>query len=146
AAAQAGQSPILNLHINDLHLDLLGLHVDTSSICLDVSATGSGLLGGLLSDLSSGLNLNGILGQVNNLLGQTSNFINQVDSLLDNALGQALNVDSVFSGGGMGASAQQADHVCDILNLSLGPVNLNVPLLGVDVALDNCDTPAGPIT
>jgi len=140
-AAPAGQTPILDLHLNALHLNLLGLHVDTSNICLDVSSTGQGLLGGLLSDLSGGLNLGGILGQVNNLVGGVNNFLGQIDSLLDNVLGQTLNVDSVFSGGGM-ASAQQAGHVCDVLNLSLGPVNLN--LLGVNVDLDNCAD--GPVT
>ena len=30
--------PILNLHLGEIHLDLLGLNVDTSEICLDVIA------------------------------------------------------------------------------------------------------------
>ena len=33
---------------------------------------------------------------------------------------------------------------CDILNLSLGPVDLT--LLGLQVRLNNCDDPAGPVT
>ena len=33
---------------------------------------------------------------------------------------------------------------CDILNLSLEPIDLT--LLGLEVTLDNCDTPPGPVT
>ena len=43
-----------------IHLSLLGLHVDTSPICLDITANhGGGLLGNLLCGLSD--NLAGIL-------------------------------------------------------------------------------------
>jgi len=144
AAPAAGECPILHLEIDELHLNLLGLHVDTSEICLDVTATDhQGLLGGLLCDLSGGgLNLGGILGELGGVLGQVDTFLGDVDQLLDNVLGQSFNVDSVFGGGG--AAAQQNGHVCDILNLSLGPVNLDVPLLGVSVDLDNCHN--GPVT
>jgi len=149
APAVAGECPILDLHVGALHLNLLGLHVDTSDICLDVTATDhEGLLGGLLCDLSGGgLNLGGILGEVNGLLGQVDTFLGDLDGLLDNVLGHAFAVDSVFGGGGMAAAqALQAGHVCDVLNLSLGPVDLDVPLLGVAVHLDDCKDPEGPVT
>lgn len=60
--ASPGATTILNLDIpQGLHLDLLGLNVDTSAICLDVTAQpGNGnLLGNLLSSVSNLLNNNG---------------------------------------------------------------------------------------
>src|SRR5262249_8216401 len=36
AGAAAAATPILNLHLGEIHLDLLGLKVDTSEICVDI--------------------------------------------------------------------------------------------------------------
>ena len=139
------ECPILNLEIQPISLNLLGLNVDTSAICLDVTATDdTGLLGGLLCDLSGGgLDLGGILDELDAVVGRVDAFLDQIEGLLDNILGQSFNVDAVFSDGGMAASHAE-DGNCDILNLSLGPVNLDVPLLGVSVDLDNCED--GPVT
>jgi len=70
AANTAGQTDILNLHLNEIHLDLLGLKVDTSSICLDVYAQeGPGnLLGNLLGSLSDLLNNSGNNGHAQTVL------------------------------------------------------------------------------
>jgi len=75
AATPAGATDILNLHLAPIHLDLLGLNVDTSAICLDVSAQpGPGnLLGNLLSSLThlldnSGNNLHAITVLERNIL------------------------------------------------------------------------------
>src|SRR5262249_12701039 len=66
--AQQGDPPILNLHLDPIHLNLLGLHVDTSAICLDVTANpGGGVLGDLLGGLAGGLDLGGILGQLDDV-------------------------------------------------------------------------------
>src|SRR4051812_8307300 len=65
--APAGSTPILDLHVGAIHLNVLGLHVDTSEICLDITAqSGPGkLLGNLLTDIShlldQGLNIGQIL-------------------------------------------------------------------------------------
>jgi len=62
AAAQAnGQCPILDLMLGPIHLELLGLVLDTSQICLDISAqSGPGnLLGNLLCSLTNLLNNRG---------------------------------------------------------------------------------------
>jgi len=146
-APAAGECPILNLELGPINLNLLGLHVDTSAICLDVTATNhQGLLGGLLCDLSGGgLNLNGILGELGGLANQ---FLDRVEGLLDNVLSRPLQVTGVFgqSVTSMDVGALQEGEFCDILNLELGPVELRVPLLGVNVFLDNCADPAGPIT
>ena len=59
--------PILNLHLQAIDLNLLGLEVKTSDICLDITAHGggdadSGLLGDLLCGVSNLLNTGAPLG------------------------------------------------------------------------------------
>jgi hypothetical protein len=135
---------VLDLHINPIHLDLLGLNVQTSSICLDITAQpGPGnLLGNLLSDVggllsSNSGNLSSIISTpVNNLLISLA-----TTALLDGAL------NAVTAPSSLGASSAAAnDNVLptganDVLHLSLGPVDLN--LLGLNVSLDNCNN--GPV-
>jgi len=135
-STEAGQVGILHLELGPINLQLLGLHVDTSQICLDVSATpGGGLLGDLLGGLGGGPNLGGILsglgGQINDLLGR-------LDNVLDTALGGALTVDHIF---GHAGEDSVCTGECEILDLSLGPVDLS--LLGLNVSLDDCDD--GPV-
>lgn len=63
AGGRGRRCDILNLELNALQLDLLGLQVETSDICLDVYAErGSGkLLGNLLCDLVKALDKRGSL-------------------------------------------------------------------------------------
>jgi hypothetical protein len=135
-------TPILNLHVGAIHLDLLGLKVDTSEICLAVTAqSGSGnLLGNLLGDvahlLDQGLNLNQILGSLTST--QLSNLNSGLSGLLNGALGA---IGSPTSAASNGASVTSTGAT-EILHLSLGPVDLN--LLGLQVHLDNCNN--GPVT
>jgi hypothetical protein len=147
-APPAGEDcPILNLELGPIHLDLLGLNVDTSAICLDVTATDDeGLLGGLLCDLAGGgLNLAGILDQLDDVTGQVDQFLGSLERLLDNVLGRAMTVTDVLGEPLVEGSPAAVDEgLCDILGLSLGPVDLQVPLLGVNVALDDCND--GPVT
>src|SRR5437763_13441296 len=86
-----GDTPILHLRIDAIHLDLLGLKVDTSNICLDITAhSASGnLLGNLLSDvahlLDSGTPLSSVLSglsttQLNTLTTGLTNLLNGVFS------------------------------------------------------------------
>jgi hypothetical protein len=144
--------PVLDLDLAPIHLNLLGLNVDTSAICLDITAIPSGQPGGgalgsllcggltnLLGGLTSGgLNLGGVLSGLNGLL----NDVNGVLGGLDNLLGQVAGGFGSPTVTGTGTAGRAA---CDILNLSLGPVNLDV--LGLDVMLNNCATPTpGPVT
>jgi len=68
ASQAAASTPVLNLHLGPIDLNLLGLQVDTSQICLDITAqSGPGkLLGNLVTDvanlLNGGLSLGSILG------------------------------------------------------------------------------------
>lgn len=134
--------PILNLHLNAIHLDLLGLNVDTSNICLNITAqSGSGnLLGNLLCDVANLLNTGTPLSNI--LGGLTSVNPTSLTSGLTNLLnGVVNNLTSTLTAP---AADPQSDPggVCNVLDLSVGPVNLN--LLGLEVNLDNCAN--GPVT
>ena len=136
--------PILNLHLGEIHLNVLGLHVDTSEICLKITAhEGGGLLGDLLCGVSNLLNqgnpLGGILGGLTST--QLTNLTTGLTNLLNNIFGQLTAPTSVIGTSTSPAAAAAGNH-CDILNLSLGPVDLN--LLGLQVHLDNCHN--GPVT
>jgi hypothetical protein len=167
-----GECPILNVEIPDgLHIDLLGLNIDTSGICLNITAESgegnllgnllcgiTGLLddGGLLDDLlgtiTGAISLNDLfdtIGTVGSALGltqeQIDGLINGVldavigviqpalDAGLDSVLGTPTVSDVSVSGTSAGA--------CDILNLDLGPIHLD--LLGLVVDLDDCE--GGPV-
>jgi hypothetical protein len=170
-----GACPILNVEIPDgIHLDLLGLKVDTSGICLNISGeTGPGNLlgnllcgitgllddGGLLDDLlgtivgpvslgdlldtvgtigeSLGLTPAQIDGLVNGILDSVLGVIQPVlDTGLDSVLGAPALSGVAVTGTGAGNHGD-----CDILNLDLGPIHLD--LLGLVVDLDNCE--GGPV-
>jgi len=138
-------TPILNLHLNAIHLSLLGLNVDTSNICVGINAqSGPGnLLGNLLTDvanlLNSGTPLSTILSGLSTT--QLSTLLNGVTGLLNGVLGSLLG--GGLTGGTLGGlTAAATPTTTSILHLSLGPVNLN--LLGLDVNVDNCAN--GPVT
>jgi len=132
--------PILDLALGPIHLDLLGLVVDTSPICLTITAFhDGGLLGALLCDIGGLLNPDGLnLGAVLGLLdaGQLTSFLDGLTDLLNGALGAVTAPNANTAVGGSHPRAT------DILNLSLGPVDLT--LLGLEVVLDDCD--GGPVT
>ena len=130
-----GACSILHLELAPIDLDLLGLFVDTSAICLDITAMeGGGLLGDLLCSIAGGDLLD-----LGNLLGDgPGNLADGLTEILNAGLGQ----------GAQGPAAQQvpgAEEICDgdleILDLAVGPVELN--LLGLMVNLDDCT--GGPV-
>jgi hypothetical protein len=129
---------ILDLRLGPINLNLLGLIVQTSPICLTLTGfpTG-GLLGQILCGLANGLN-NGIplvqlLGeltpeQLNTLLGGITSILNGALSNLYNATLTSIEQVGVH-------------QTCAILHLELGPLNLT--LLGLNIVLDNCAN--GPV-
>lgn len=134
--AAAGECPVLDLSLGPIHLTLLGLNVDTSSICLEVTATpGGGLLGNLLCSIGTLLNGGTSLATV--LGGLTSTQLNTLNTGLTQVLNQAVFIPLTRSDALAGAA-------CNILNLDLGPLDLN--LLGLNVRLNNCSNPPGPVT
>ncbi len=142
-ADPAATTQILNLHLGPINLNLLGLQVTTSPICLDISATsGNGnLLGNLLTNIANLLNggtpIGGILGGLTG--GQLNTLLNGLTGLLNGVLG---NLTSPASLGNAAGTVGQPAATTNILHLALGPVDLN--LLGLNVHADNCNN--GPIT
>jgi hypothetical protein len=135
-------TPILDLIVGAIHLNALGLHVDTSNICLNITAQSDpgNLLGNLLTDVSNllnqGLNLNQLLGNLTS--GQLSSLSSGLSGLLNGAVGAIGSTANAATGG----ASVTSTGTTQILNLSLGPVNLD--LLGLQVSLDNCA--GGPVT
>jgi len=135
--------PILNLHLGPIDLNLLGLQVTTSEICLNVTAyKNGGLLGALLCDianlLNNGIPLSTILSNLT--ADQLTTLTTGLTSLINQALGA---VTTTGPPGTPGASTPSVSGPsCNILNLSLGPIDLT--LLGLEVELNNCND--GPVT
>jgi len=136
-SASATACPILHLTLGPINLNVLGLQVKTSAICLNIDATpGQGqLLGNLLCDLSHALDGGGLLGDI--LGGFSSTNLTALTSGLTNVLNSAL-----------GALTNPANatvlpsSTTNLVHLSVAPLDLN--LLGLDVHLDNCNN--GPVT
>jgi len=140
AANQSGATdcPILDLQLDPITLDLLGLVVETSPICLEVTAhSGGGLLGDLLCSvgigLQAGLSLSDILALLNAV--DLQNLLNGLTDLFNGALGNLYQ--TILTA----ITLIDAHHTCAILHLELGPLDLT--LLGLEVVLDNCAN--GPV-
>ena len=138
--SEAGECPVLDLELGPIDLNLLGLIVETSPICLQITAyEDGGLLGDLLCSVSGLLADELPLGDV--LAGLTEDDLNNLlmglEDLLNEALGSlsGAEVTNITDVRGEGTT-------CSILNLELGPVDLT--LLGLNVHLDDCDD--GPVT
>lgn len=140
-----GPCPILSLSLEIEDLNLLGLHVELNNcnegpVEVDITAIptgmeGGGVLGDLLCGLTDGLPpltnipLAGLLGGLNpTQLGQLEGALTGViNGVIDDVLG---------GGGGSGAQHQHSGggQRCDILNLELGAIDLNVLGLQVDTS------------
>jgi hypothetical protein len=117
---------VLHLDLAPIDIALLGLFVDTSEICLDITAfQGQGLLGDLLCGLAGG----------DLSLLDSLDLLSGLSNILTTALERARNT-SPGQGGGSVCTGE-----CEVLDLVLGPLTLN--LLGVQVKLDDCAN--GPV-
>jgi hypothetical protein len=164
AAQQQATCPILTLSLAPITLDLLGLVVQTSAINLVITGeTGAGnLLGNLLCAITGILDdpsaLSQILNRILALLGGTLTS----GSPLTGALPISIDKFATMNGelvarfyvnqangkpvGPFFAPAQviePPDGACDILSLTLGPIDLD--LLGLRIQLYG-ETPEDPIT
>lgn len=125
--------PVLNLRLAPIHLTLLGLHVDTSDICLAITAIqGGGLLRNLLCGLAGGdtTTLPIILSLLQNLL---SNSLSSQQMLFPSGVANSCSNNST--------SSNICTDTCQVPNPVIGPVNLN--LLGLVVMLNDCS--GGPV-
>lgn len=138
--APAGSTPILDLHVSPIHLNVLGLKVDTSDICLDITAqSGPGnLLGNLLADVSHLLDQGLDIGQIlsNLSVAQLTTLTNGLSGVLNGSLRALASPASATASAARGGASVNTVNGNTILDLSLGPVRLN--LLGLQVDLDNC--------
>lgn len=129
--------PVLDLRLGPITLNLLGLDVTTSAICLTITATqGGGVLGDLLCSLGQGLASGLTLPQALAASPDLNALLGGLTDLLNGALSQLYNAVLTL------ITAVGTHHTCAILHLELGPLNLT--LLGLNVVLDNCAN--GPIT
>jgi hypothetical protein len=137
-ATPAVECSVLDLKLGPINLALLGLFVDTSPICLEITATkGGGLLGDLLCSLAGG----GVLGTGVPILptgGELTDLQAGLVAILNGSLGGNLRKPG---GGGGGGGDSVCRGNCEILELVLGPLNLS--LLGLNVSLDDCA--GGPV-
>jgi len=77
SAAQHNRTDLINLHLDSIHLNVLGLDVLTSPICLDVFAVrGGGILGDLLSNIDRLLSRNNPGNAVNALANNVLGILN----------------------------------------------------------------------
>jgi hypothetical protein len=161
---QAGSCTILSLNLAPLDLNLLGLRIQTSEVNLVISANpGEGLLGDLLCDIANLLNgdqnaIAGILNQVLALLGEgiptgtvltgllpinVTGFSEVDGQLVANFVVRGANGEFVGPFEAPVVAVSPEPGTCTILNLVLGPVDLNI--LGLRVQLYG-ETEADPVT
>jgi hypothetical protein len=115
---------VLSLTLGPLHLELLGLIVDLNKVNLTIQAdSNGGLLGSLLCGLAGGSS-------------STSALTSLASQLTSAAQKSGLSVGPGFTVPLATATpgTQQAAQTCTVLDLTLGPIDLN--LLGLLVHLD----------
>jgi hypothetical protein len=137
-AAQAGRCHVLTLTLDDLQLGLLGLRVDLSEVNLRIFAIrrgeGSGILGRLFCALSrSTIRLRGAsAASADRERAVAQRLVRSLNTRLRDKPMRAFRATARLSAED-GAQAAQAAPSCRVLNLILGPLDLN--LLGLVVEL-----------
>lgn len=135
ASPGEGPCPILHLELGPLYLDLLGLVVELDDcnggpVVLDITADpAGGLLGELLCAVAN--LLNGGLLDLGQILDLFPGLTGALTDLLNDFFADLI---AEVGGGGVVAAAQHEDGAgnrCDVLNLELGPLDLD--LLGLVV-------------
>jgi len=123
---------VLHLELGPIEIALLGLFVDTSPICLDITAfRDRGILGNLLCGLT-GDNLGRLT---------SADMLSGLSDILNTAMGRAKGGNGNGGNGNGGGVEDICTGECEVLDLVLGPLTLN--LLGVQVKLDDCT--GGPV-
>jgi hypothetical protein len=120
SASQTTTCPVLTLEIDQVSLDLLGLHVDLSKVLLTVTANSSGgTLGKLFCQLASG--------KVSLAKVSTARSLTSV------AHRSGLSSQGVALGTGVRQLQSTGPGPCSIVDLLLGPLHLDVLGLIVDL-------------
>jgi hypothetical protein len=131
-AAQEGRCHVLTLKLDDLQLELLGLKVDLSEVNLRLFARprgeGSGVLGRLFCTLSRSTIR---VGRTRGSIAMAERTVRSLNTRLENRPMRALSARAQLGAGSRAQAAQVPS--CRVLNLVLGPLDLN--LLGLIVEL-----------
>lgn len=116
AATAPAVTPLIASKLNPIDLKLLGLEVQTSQIQVNISAQpGTGqLLGNLLTDVNTLLNVGTVNNALNNVLASVVTLVNSID----------LNVAGAKTYGALGHSLSTA--TTPVLDLFVAPVHLNL--------------------
>ena len=130
--AQAGRCHVLTLTLDDLQLDLLGLRVDLSEVNLRIYAVRRGEGSGVLGRLFCALSRSTIRLGRGASAAQAQKVVRSLNTRLEDRPMRAFRASAVLSADD-GARSAQAAPSCRVLNLILGPLDLN--LLGLVVEL-----------
>jgi hypothetical protein len=138
----AAPCPILNLELGPIDLNLLGLLVRTSPICLEITADPTGgLLGNLLCSvarlLDQGIPLQTILGNLTP--AEQTLLTDALRDIVNGALNQfnEAQITDLQTPNGENSEFDCPTGTCTILALTLGPLDLNI--LGLRVYLHDCE-------
>jgi hypothetical protein len=123
---------VLTLKLDDLQLDLLGLRVDLSKVNLLIFAVPGGKNSGVLGRLFCALSRSTIRLGRGAGAARAHKIVASLNSRLKHRPMRAFRASAVLAADD-GASASQAAPSCRVLNLILGPLDLN--LLGLVVEL-----------
>jgi hypothetical protein len=131
-AAQRGRCHVLTLNLDDLQLDLLGLRVDLSEVNLLIRAIPRGEGSGVLGRLFCALSRSTIRLGRGSSAAQAEKVVASLNTRLKDKPMRAFRATARLATDD-GARAAQAAPSCRVLNLILGPLDLN--LLGLVVEL-----------
>lgn len=124
---------ILTLHLDDLKLTLLGLTVDTSAVNLKITGERGGSLGKLFCTLASSLRLKATARAAKATAALNRHLRHRkLHTLRFRAAVQPQTYARASQAEGE-AQPRQAAPVCPVLDLTLGPLNLNLLGLYVDL-------------
>jgi hypothetical protein len=132
-AAQKGRCHVLTLKLDDLQLDLLGLRVDLSKVNLLIFAVPGGKNSGVLGRLFCALSRSTIRLGRGSSAARAHKIVASLNSRLKHRPMRAFRATAHLAAEDGGAQASQAAPSCRVLNLILGPLDLN--LLGLVVEL-----------
>ena len=137
--AQRGRCHVLTLTLDDLQLNLLGLNVDLSEVNLRIFAVRRGEGSGILGRLFCALSRSTIRLGRGASAAQTQKAVRALNTRLKDRPMRAFRATAHLSAD-EGASAAQAG-TCQVLRLVLGPLDLNLLGLVVQLYGDNRRSP-----
>jgi hypothetical protein len=139
-AAQEGRCRVLTLRLDELRLDLLGVRVDASTVNLRLFAIPRGEQGGVLGRLfcalaRSTLRLRGSIRAATH----ARRVVRSLNTRLERRPMRAFRATAMLAPGAQ--AAQQPQPSCSVVTLVLGPLDLNLLGLVVELFGENRQSP-----